>query len=101
MRHYILSYDISDNKLRRRVAICLQQNGAQRVQKSVFLAPRFPQARLKKLQKELEALLKQKALPTDSLYCFPLSGEALAHTQLWGAEQNWKSWEQGDLFWLI
>lgn len=101
MRHYILTYDISEDRLRDRVAKCLQRAGAQRLQKSVFLAPRFNQARLQLLQDDLKQLLQHKAGPLDSLYCFPLSGAALAYTQLWGKEQNWESWEEGDLFWLI
>lgn len=101
MRHYILSYDISGDRLRDKVAKCLQRHGARRLQKSVFLAPRFNKARLKQLQEELKRLLQKKAQATDSLYCFPLSGEALAYTQLWGREDDWQSWEQGDLFWLI
>lgn len=73
MTNYLISYDISQDKLRNKIVKILERRGCVRVQKSVFLAPRYQTAELKRLQAEMVLALKARASPDDSVLCVPLN----------------------------
>lgn len=72
MTNYFISYDISDDRLRQRIANCLLTHGCKRVQKSVYLAPRFSLKELQRLRTQLQRLTHGKTEPTDSIICIPV-----------------------------
>jgi len=86
MTSYLLSYDISNDKLRNKLSKILLRYGCKRLQKSVFLAPNFSKQELDTLRTVLEAALspanKQK---DDSLLCLPIVQTRLSEL-LWHGE---------------
>lgn len=103
MRHYILSYDISDNALRVLVAKSLLKHACQRLQKSVFLAPNVTATELQKLKQELENILSQhpKAEKTDSLVCFSIQKQEISEMVIWGKTEGLRKILEEVLFLLI
>lgn len=77
MTSYFLSYDIADDRLRRRLDQLLQRHGCKRLQKSVFLAPRYEPPELAALRKDCQQLLRHGA-PQDSLLCIPATRQYLS-----------------------
>ncbi len=77
MTNYLISYDISDTKLRSRLSKTLLQSGCIRVQKSVFFAPDFKTEELKTLRKTLTDLLRNKVGDADSLLCITIDKQSL------------------------
>lgn len=67
---WIISYDISDDKARRRVAKILEDT-ALRIQKSVFEVEMVPEE-FRWLRRKLQRYLKDD---TDSIFYHPLCGE--------------------------
>ncbi len=74
MNHYIISYDISDNHLRQKVAYDLEKYGAIRLQKSVFIAPNMRNEDIQRIKTALKDRIQQhpRQLNSDSLICFPI-----------------------------
>ena len=71
---YILSYDISDDKLRLKVSKHLLASGCFRLQKSVFIAPSFTTKQIRQLKAEVLKILKHpNKVDTDSLLCFHIT----------------------------
>jgi CRISPR-associated protein Cas2 len=86
-RHYILSYDISSNKLRTALAKLLLKSGCERIQKSVFLAPNFEPEQMLKLKKEVGLFLQtnHSYVSSDSIVCFPIKNTDIAD-MVWNGE---------------
>jgi CRISPR-associated endonuclease Cas2 len=77
--NYIISYDISDDRLRLKIAKHLLANGCFRLQKSVFIAPKFHPHTIKTLKQEVIAFLNcPETLDTDSILCFQISAKQLS-----------------------
>ena len=75
--HYLISYDIADDRLRTRAVKVLARHGCRRLQKSVFLARDFSPEELQRLRAELLPLLQTRADPADSLLCLPIERDLL------------------------
>ena len=72
--HYIISYDISDDKLRLKISKLLLASGCFRLQKSVFIAPNFPTKQIKLLKQDVLKMLHCPAQrDTDSILCFRIT----------------------------
>lgn len=86
MTNYLISYDISDNRLRTKIAKILKANACRRLQKSVFLTPAFKQAEIQSLEAKLRQILTTgKATATDSILCWPASDLQLSK-MLWAGD---------------
>jgi CRISPR-associated endonuclease Cas2 len=71
--HYVISYDIGDDRLRAKVAQTLLRHGADRVQKSVFVLARLDSRALVVLRRVLTDVLAQgKHSPEDSILVVPV-----------------------------
>lgn len=78
MLFYIITYDISDDKRRKKVSDLLEGYG-RRVQYSVFECVLEP-AKYKELQKRL----RQRVREEDSIRFYPLSRHTLQNVEVWG-----------------
>uniref|UniRef100_B8HYV2 CRISPR-associated endoribonuclease Cas2 n=1 Tax=Cyanothece sp. (strain PCC 7425 / ATCC 29141) TaxID=395961 RepID=B8HYV2_CYAP4 len=79
MLFYVIAYDISCNKRRKKVADLLCGYG-QRVQYSVFECVLTPD-KYNELQKRLKKRYKETE---DSIRFYPLSGHTLPQVEVWG-----------------
>ena len=75
-----LVYDISSDKIRRKIVKMCKRKGLYRVQKSVFLG-NIDETKLKSTTAESEELINKK---TDSLYIFPYSQDDFKKIKLIG-----------------
>ncbi len=73
-------YDITDDKVRGRVAKACKQSGLYRVQKSVFLGS-LENSEKDSLGLQIEDLIDEEV---DSVYLFPMSKDELKDTVLMG-----------------
>lgn len=88
MTSYLISYDISNNKLRTQLAKILLRYGCKRLQKSVFLAPNYSLKELGLLRTALEKAFQYKnKQKNDSLICFPVPQMKLSEL-LWHGDLN-------------
>lgn len=89
MNHYIISYDITDNHLRQKVAYDLEKYGALRLQKSVFIAPNMRNEDIKTIKSALKDRMKQhpRHLKTDSLLCFPIQKKDIKE-MVWAGDEG-------------
>lgn len=86
MAHYLISYDISNDRLRNHAAKVLTRHGCKRLQKSVFLAPDFEPRELRRLREDLTRMLHTDADSSDSLLCVPITKNYLQDV-LWHGDQ--------------
>ena len=71
--HYVICYDLENDRLRGHVAKLLQKKGCSRVQRSVFVAPHYDRRTFSALLTALRGLLaRHPGAPTDSIVCVPL-----------------------------
>jgi CRISPR-associated endonuclease Cas2 len=82
--HYVISYDIADDRLRAKTAKLLERHGCHRVQKSVFTFARAGKRALTALDQALHRLLDGQLLPDDSLLVFPMEGDTAALVLVFG-----------------
>ena len=74
--HYVICYDLENDRLRDRVVKLLERNGCRRIQKSVFAAPDLGKKHFVKLQLALRQLFARRPMTAgDSLYFIPLPEE--------------------------
>lgn len=71
--YYLISYDISSNPKRVRLAKCLRRAACKRLQKSVFLSPNLTPVRMERLYRILYRLVHSNLDMTDSLLCIPIN----------------------------
>jgi CRISPR-associated protein Cas2 len=76
---YVVTYDISDDKRRKKIADLLEGYGA-RVQYSVFECVLSSQ-KYEELKKRLKKRIKKEE---DSVRFYPLSSHTLAQVEVWG-----------------
>lgn len=69
--NYILTYDISNNRIRRIVSELLIDSGFIRVQRSVFIGEILGS----KIENILKSINSQIEIDTDSLLCMPINKE--------------------------
>lgn len=77
MTNYLITYDISSDALRDKTAVILKQHGCLRVQKSVFLAPKFTAREQRALKAALHRLLAGNLGPDESVIAVPVSSQQL------------------------
>lgn len=83
--HYVISYDIENDRLRDKTAKILEKNGCLRVQKSVFVAPQMTNKHLDRLLADLKSRYARKPLgDRDSLLLIPLTKEHGAAIKVFG-----------------
>lgn len=87
MTNYLISYDISSDRLRTKVAKALERHGCKRIQKSVFFAPGYKPDELKRLRADLSKLLAPAADPDDSILCVPIQKQYLVEV-IWEGENR-------------
>jgi CRISPR-associated protein Cas2 len=81
MLFYVVVYDISDDKRRKKIADLLEGYG-KRVQYSVFECL-LTQVKYDELRSRLKKRVK---LPEDSVRFYPLSRQNLNHVETWGGK---------------
>ena len=82
--HYIICYDIENDRLRGKTAKILARHGCNRVQKSVFVAPELLKKHLLRLQADLQRLLAGHLSAGDSVLLVPLREEESGQIVCWG-----------------
>ena len=86
MAHYIVSYDITEDRLRVKIVKELERAGIVRLQKSVFFAANFTAEEIRRLRAALTLILLNGAA-TNSIFCLPLSREQAANMQWLGSDE--------------
>jgi len=82
--HYVICYDLENDRLRGKTAKALERHGCTRVQRSVFVAPNMDKKQLLRLQADLQRLLAGRHAPGDSLLVVPLRDEHVAEIRAIG-----------------
>lgn len=98
---YLISYDITEDRLRTRLAKYLRQQGCQRLQKSVFLSPNYPPKAWKQVALGLKTLAHNKLSPTDSILCFALNQQDLEKAIILGNEEWFQKARMERLFFIV
>lgn len=92
--NYILTYDISNNKIRKIVSELLIDSGFIRVQRSVFIGEIFSN-RIEKILDEINLHLEGK---TDSLLCMPINKEEYLRCYRYGDIPNYNLYKENVLY---
>jgi len=90
MNTYLISYDVSNDRLRQKIADMLTQKGCVRLQKSVHLAPAFELKELEQLRQSLAALLGKTDANTDSVLCIAAPDDVLDNAWWAGKPDVWQ-----------
>ena len=80
---YLVSYDVSSNPTRTKMAALLAEAGYERLQLSVFLGLLPPWAN-EKLWQRLTQLLRRDANAEDRLFCLPVHKKAVKNMHIIG-----------------
>ncbi len=92
--HYVITYDIEDDRLRNRTAKTLQRFGCIRIQKSVFVAAHMEKRHWTQMRASLNRLLASRLKPGESLLIIPLRDEhvseisAIGHNNVFAALED-------------
>ncbi len=84
--HYLIIYDISENKIRTQIAKYLEKKGCKRIQKSVFAARLSPDKK-SQIKQKIQALQYDHGTSwqsTDSVLIFPFETDQLRQTEIIG-----------------
>ena len=74
--HYVICYDLENDRLRAKAAKTLAKHGCNRIQKSVFVAPAMVHKDLDRLRADLLRLLEGKNLGAqEGILVIPLADE--------------------------
>lgn len=98
--HYVISYDIADDRLRGKTAKLLERLGAKRLQKSVFTIARVEKRRATAFERALHRLLDGKLAPGDSLVMVPIEADAVPAAAVLGDDRWAKNFLPPPLFYL-
>lgn len=90
MNNYLISYDISNDALRQKIAKYLTAQGCVRLQKSVHLAPKYEYKEIEQLKKNLHHLILKTDKHTDSIICLPVSDTDMDSAYWAGNREVWK-----------
>ena len=83
--HYVICYDLENDRLRDRCAKLLERNGCRRAQKSVFAAANMANKDLVKVQLGLRQLFARMPMsPGDSLLIIPLPHDYAGEIETFG-----------------
>ena len=86
MLHYLVIYDISEDKIRTQIARLLEQAGGQRIQKSVF-AFRLERSQKESLKQKIRTIrynYYQQWQKGDNVLIFPFEPDQLRQTEAIG-----------------
>lgn len=92
--NYILTYDICNTKVRKRISETLINKGFIRVQRSVFIGEVLGE----KIEKILENIKIQLEIKTDSLLCFPISKEEYLKIYKYGHIPDYNFYKQSVVY---
>ena len=96
--HYVICYDLENDRLRNRAAKLLERNGCRRIQKSVFAAPDMSKKHLTKLHLSLRQLFARQPMSAgDSLYIVPLPNEYTPDIGVFGENNVFPALEEKPL----
>jgi CRISPR-associated endonuclease Cas2 len=98
--HYLVCYDIEDDRLRLRIAKYLLRKGFERVQKSVFFIYRMTQKERKDFSQYLE-WLKQMLNPSDSLILIPIESKSYSKIRLYGSKLPREKFSKKNLVFFV
>ena len=77
--HYVISYDLENDRLREKTSRLLLRHGAERIQKSVFVAAHLTRRDLGNLRTALRGLMARfPAGASDSIVFFPLEEDQVS-----------------------
>lgn len=83
--HYVICYDIENDRLRGKTAKLLARNGRERMQRSVYAAAFMAPRRLGDLKTALHRLFDRHPLsPGDSVVIVPLREENVSEISIYG-----------------
>lgn len=99
--NYLITYDISADTLRTKLATLLLQNACDRLQKSVFLAPSFKKSEWIAFQHALNALLHEKLSEEDSVHLIPIQRQELKETITFGNKKALTSFLKESFYFFI
>jgi CRISPR-associated endonuclease Cas2 len=88
--YHLISYDITNNKLRRRIMLLLKHKGCVRLQYSVWLTPHYGAKKRAAFKAMLDTLLLRYTdlgMVSDSILCVPIEGDAVADIVWLGSRQ--------------
>jgi CRISPR-associated endonuclease Cas2 len=80
---FLISYDISDDKKRNKIAKLLEQSGYERIQYSVFTGL-MPPHRNRQLWDRLEIIADCETHPANKIFCFAISKTAFRNMKIIG-----------------
>ena len=102
MSHYLISYDISNDRLRTKLANLLLQHGCERLQRSVFLAAHMALEDLNRLKEAVYSLFLQYTdqLIRPSVLCFPLKNRRTAQL-VWAGDVGELQKKLEEVYFLI
>ena len=98
---YLICYDITDDRLRTRLAKRLDNAGCLRLQKSVFIAPDFDARRLRILRGGIQKILPPTLLQNESVVVIPIEKNNLSDICWAGDADNIKTMLQKRLFTIL
>ena len=93
---FLVSYDISDNRKRNKIAKLLEQYGYERIQYSVFTGL-LPVWKIKELWARLEIIAESYHNPENRIICFAISKNSLKNMKIIGnftADMNYLTGEK-------
>ena len=82
--NYFLCYDISDNKIRRRIAKYLEKAGLHRVQKSIFFGKAYKPQQMLKIAQKISEIMGEDDYFDDSILLIPIDQTALKGVTIYG-----------------
>lgn len=92
--NYILTYDICNDKVRRRISELLINKGFIRVQRSVFIG----EISENKIEKILGEINVQLEIKTDSLLCLSINKEEYLKSYKFGYIPNYNFYQQDIIY---
>lgn len=92
--NYLISYDISDDRQRDRLAKLLERRGCVRVQKSVFLAANFRTEEIILLKSAALRLMSKKIDPNNSVLCLSIEKNLMTNAVWYGDKAGWQKLQE-------
>ncbi len=84
---YLISYDITNDRLRTQIAKVLKRQGCHRLQKSVFIAPNYDAKKLGKTKQQLEKWIPEPLQADESIIVVPIEADNISQI-LWAGDTN-------------
>ncbi|GAB4336990.1 MAG: hypothetical protein OHK0038_15330 [Flammeovirgaceae bacterium] len=100
--NYLITYDVSNKKLRNKICKCLEKNDCKRVQKSVFLAKEMPPKIKIKLIARLKAFVDETN-PDETMHILfvPIDEEVIKKIESIGENALWEEANEKTTFFMF